>query len=305
MTLRTLATLVTVTLASAGLTLAACDSGGGGGGGGTVAPQNTNTASAQIKDDSGGTTAPIEGSQPAGGEGIFGAGISGTILNIWITSNSGSLLSAVIDTATYELPGSAAMASPPDAPGFLTVVDALAGSTKASTGGSIVINQCPKAMGEAFTGRFDNVALRDEISGATSTLTGDFNLKVLTKAGDLACKAPVVTNPPTGEDFPAKGVASCGNLACDGPCCPYIPCLSTCTLACQTGACQDPNDFMGCITCVAACPGSCNVSQACIDAAQVVDQCEVTNGCDQIDDETDAWDTCMANACCEEIKAAY
>ncbi|PIE19121.1 MAG: hypothetical protein CSA66_03115 [Proteobacteria bacterium] len=309
MILRTLSTLSLAALLAGGL--AACDSSSGGGG--AAPPQDTNTASASVQTEGGGTTT-IAGTDAAGSAGVFGADIAGEVLTIWITGD-GSLLTGVVDTSVYSLPGAATMAQPPDAAGFLTVVDALAGTSLSSTGGTVTFNQCPKTVGQAFTGTFDNVALRDEVSGATSTLTGTFNLKVLTKAGDLVCTAPTTpgggtsgtggTDTTGGADdgYPGANSATCSNPTCDGPCCPFIPCLSTCTLDCEASACQGM-DFTACVTCLAGCPETCEVSQACMDAGEALAACESQAGCDAIEDD-DAHDACLTEQCCTQLRAAY
>jgi hypothetical protein len=272
-----------------------------------------------MQEDGGGAATPIEGTATVGTQGTFGAAISGPILNIWITSAQGTLLSAVIDTSTYNLPGSATMGAPTVDDSFVTVIDAMAGTNRTSTGGAIVVDQCPKTVGEAFTGKFNNVAMVDEISGATSTLTGTFNLKIIAKSGDLVCKVTPTPGPdagptddagPTvdiggGGTYPGAGQASCSNPTCDGPCCPYLPCLATCTFACETGTCvQNPMDFMACATCLNDCVTSCNVSQPCITAAQAVNECESTNACNEAATD-EAADACLAANCCSQLQAAY
>ncbi len=298
-------------LAMAAFGMVACDGPGGSGSGGppanqTPQPTQTNKVDAQVKDGSGAAT-DVDGEQAQPSEGAFGGGIAGTVLNLWMTSSNGTLISVVIDTATHELPATVQIGEV-NSTAFVTMTQTLPMPgvfVSGANSGSITINQCPKAAGEALTGAFGGIKLTSEAGGGEVTLSGTFNLMVGPVSGALQCKVVTQPQPDAGptDDVPTGG--SCDMGTCDGPCCPYQACLASCSAACMASpACQNPNpaDPFACMTCSLGCFEECGVSQQCMDALEAVNTCEENAGCFEFEDE--AYEACGDQHCCAERKAA-
>ncbi|TNF25340.1 MAG: hypothetical protein EP329_23230 [Deltaproteobacteria bacterium] len=292
-------TLATSLLAASALLLAplaACDSSSGGGGG---TPANTNSVNATV---SGGASATVENEQANAAPNVFGAGIAGSVLNLWILGQDGTTLTVIVDTAVTPLPATVTVGVPTEASAWITMTSSMAMIYNTFDGsGTITLNHCPAANGAGITGSFDGVSLKSELDGSVVKLDGSFNLIVGTAAGTLTCKSTGsdTTDTVGGDDTTTSG--SCEDDVCDGPCCPYVQCQAQCAFSCVTGMACMSGDGPGCQACIAGCWDQCNASAACKTAADAVMSCGTAHGCDLASDDT----TCVETHCCAELKTMY
>ncbi len=298
-----------VALLAAPLVTAGCEAGSSGGaagtgsGGGTTAPENTNKVDAST---TGAAELQVKGTQPTPDPNSFGANIGDARLTLLLLGDDGTAITAILDTTNSPLPGEVPVGTPNEV-SWVTVAVPTAGHVYNTFEGSgaVVINQCPGGPGDAFTGSFNGIRLKDEVQQGEITLNGTFNLMVATAAGPgLNCK-PTTSGPDasTGTDTTTGGdtgpVDLCPMETCDGPCCPFAQCIGQCQLDCVMQTCL--SNPAGCEQCMTGCYPQCNVSAACQTAADAVQACSVANGCDSVDDEDD---TCLKTHCCTELQAA-
>lgn len=274
--------------------VAACDSSGGGGG----TPAQTNSVDASF---SGSASGAVKNEQSTPQANVFGAGIAGGVLNLWITGQDGTNVSVTIDTAATPLPASVPVGVPTEASAWVSMTTPLPGIYNTFAGsGSVTVNQCPGGANVALTGRFDGVRLRSELDGSEITLNGSFNLVVGAAAGALTCKsAPVTESDTIGGDTSSSG--SCEQATCDGPCCPYVACQTQCAFACVTGAACMGGDGPGCNACVVGCWDQCDASTECKNAIGALASCADQHGCDTSGEDT----SCAETYCCAELEAAF
>lgn len=235
-----------------------------------------------------------------------GAAIAGSILNIYLVAPNGTAITAIVETSEMnKAPGAFAVGEPPEG-SFVTWLAPASGQILNSKGGSIVLDGCPKAQGDKVVGSFDGVQLTDELSGATQTLTGKFDVSLYSVNGALLCTEKPVTDPdPDPNPNPAP---TCDAEACDdssGTCCPYAQCMFSCELRCLT---QDPScsnpltaDPVKCATCLGGCLDECNVSAECRSDHNALTTCEENAGCSDQGEEM----TCTRENCCAEFDAAF
>lgn len=276
-----------------------------GGSGGTTTPSNTNSVNATVSGGASGST-PVKNTQSDAAPNVFGAGIAGDTLSLWIVGSDGTTLTAILETTDHSLPGTVALGVPTESAAWITmtvvphIYNTFAGS------GTVTVNQCPKVVGEGLTGRFNGVKLRSELDGSEVTLDGTFNLITATVAGALNCTAPTTEPQPDvigGDaveptDTNTSTPTTCEAETCDGPCCPYGECMATCELSCFSSCFMDPTS---CASCASGCLDSCNVSAACRTAATALDACGEAAGCDPMAED----ESCLEAHCCAELKAAW
>lgn len=287
--------------------------------------QKNNTQNNQTKDESsfkveskkdGMTDAKVEGKvdNDKASKENSGASITGTVLTLYLVAPNGTTIQAVVETSdAAQAPGQFTVTAPPDGT-FVTWLAPVNGQILNSTGGTIELTSCPKAVGDQVTGQFKNVILKSEFDDSERTVTGEFDMVVYAKAGDLKCKPVDNTNNQTKNNSSnnSNNANMCTDYeVCDasmGSCCPYAQCMTTCQLRCfQTDpACNDPfsPDPVKCAQCFNGCLDECNVSQACRTDYTALASCEEKAQCDRFGDE-DAYDTCVKGSCCEEAKKAF
>lgn len=248
---------------------------------------------------SGGTSATVQGTQATPSANVFGAGIAGTLLNLWMISSDGSVITVVIETANSPLPGQVQLGTPAQSDSWInmTLANPPGVFNTAAGSGTITINECPKAVNDVVTGTFNDITVKNEVGGADSQLSGSFNLVVATVAGALNCQGGQ-PQPDTGGDTPAT--PTCDLSTCDGPCCPYVTCVNNCYLNCfMSPACMGM-DPTACANCAWDCWDGCNVSAECKTAIEAVETCGNQNGCNPADEDQ----SCIETHCCAEMDAA-
>ena len=282
---------------AAALTLTLAGACGDDGGGGSNTPANTNSVSATVSGGAGGPTS-LQGNQPQGTVNVFGAAVAGDVLNLWITASNGTTLTVIVQTTDHALPGTVAVGVPTQSDAWVTMTMVPMVYNTFEGSGTITVNHCPKLAGDGLTGRFNAVRLKSELDGAEVTLDGTFNLVTASVAGALNCQAPVEPGPDTvgGDTTTNPGV--CDSATCDGPCCPFAECMTSCQLTCFSGCFMNPSSCLGCTT---GCLDTCNVSADCRTAALALDACGTEAGCDPMAET----DTCLETHCCTELKAAW
>jgi len=292
--------LVTRTLAVSALLclvpLTACESSSGNG---TTTPKQTNSVDATV---SGSASAQVQNEQANPAPNVFGAGVAGGTLSLWITGQDGTFVTVIVDTEATPIPATVTVGEPTVATAWVTMSSSTAMIYNTFDGsGTITINQCPAANGAGLTGTFNNVKLKSELDGSEVTLDGSFNLLVGAYAGGLTCKSEPVNNEPDviGGDDSTGG--SCTQETCDGPCCPYVACQTQCAFACVTSPDCMGGDGVACNACVLGCWDECDASAACISAIDALASCAETHGCDTSGEDT----TCAETHCCSELQAAY
>lgn len=299
-----LSALLALPLAASG-----CDAGssggsaGTGGGGGTPTPTNTNKVEASATGDA---ELHVTGTRPTAEPKVFGANIADGVLQLWMVGDDGTTVTAILDTTAAALPGEVPVGVPTQAASWVTVTVPTSGHVYNTFDGSgtVVVDQCPGAAGTAFTGSFHGIRLKDELQQGEIVLNGTFNLMVAAVSGPgLNCKA-VAPEPDasSGTDTTTTGDAGpadpCPINTCDGPCCPFAQCISSCEFNCAMNTCM--TDPMGCDTCMTGCYPGCDVSAACQTAADAVNQCSEKAGCDPMAED----DVCIKTHCCAELRAA-
>lgn len=275
--------------------LAACDSSSGGG---STTPKNTNSVDATV---SGSSSAEVKNEQANATPNQFGAGIAGSILNLWMLGQDGTTVSVIVDTSVTPLPGTVPVGVPTEASAWVTMTSSTAMIYNTFDGsGTVTINQCPASNGTGLTGTFNNVKLKSVVDGSEITLDGSFNLLVGVADGTLVCKSTSTeTDTVGGDDTTTSG--SCNDATCDGPCCPYVQCQSQCAFTCVTGADCMSGNGPACQACVTGCWSQCGASAECTNAADDVVGCANQHGCDPQSEDT----SCVEANCCAELRAMY
>lgn len=295
-------------LAAMGLAFAACGEdtskgGGGGGGGGNNTENNATPDRTTVDLEFGGSAIERDIPNDQASNESAAAVIGPSTVTLTILSETGVAISAVVETSAQNTaPGTFAAGAPPEN-SYVSVSDPLAGGAWESASGSIVLTNCPKAVGEKVNGRFEGVQLSALNGGESKELSGSFSVVVLTKSGDLDCAAePEPTNNPNNP-VSSNNPDQCQADECadGGVCCPFIPCLSQCQLNCFSDCAT--GDVQACAACNDGCFDSCDVSTECVSAIQDLNQCEEDNQCDAFGDE-DEYDACVKGSCCSELNAA-
>ena len=281
--------------------------GGGGGGGGAAEPAAAPSADMTVT-TADGSSQDVDASADTASKEIFGAWIAQSMVHLLITSET-YVLDATLD-ASGGLPGEFTFGD--DSLNSAGMIDGAAPYLAAS--GSISISVCADAVGDAISGRFNNVVFEGMSAtgeAVSNTLDGAFNTAVVEVIqGEIECpeaEVPDVTG--GGSNTGGSGTSgSCdGNLeaACansDAACCPYMRCITECMMDCESQASEE--DPMGAFGCMMACGmETCQPSAACQPLMQAVQTCEAEHGCDEIEDE-DASDACTMENCCDEAKAS-
>lgn len=271
-------------------------------------PKDKSSFKAKAKDDAGEEqTVENEIENDKASKQMGGASIADSVLSIFLIAPNGDTIQAIIETTeSVTAPGSFTVGQPPEGT-FVTWLLPTTGEILESTGGSIVLDSCPKTVGTQVKGSLKGVTLASVVSGSTTTLDGNFDMQLFAKNGDLFCKTEISDN--NGNNSNNGGTCDYTE-ACDqtdGSCCPFLPCLSQCQLTCfQTPACSDPfnPDLAACAECSNDCLDSCNVDTACRNDNEALTTCEDNAGCDAFGDE-DEYDVCVKGSCCAEVKAAF
>ncbi len=118
---------------------------------------------------------------------VFGAEVYAQVLKVW-GSYEDVHVGIYFRTVDNPLPGSAQ----PGIPGSGAWVSMLHGkdavySTQMLSGGDIVIETCPAAVGDMVRGRVEGVRIYDLLTGAVSTLDGTFEVVLGSLAVDAVC----------------------------------------------------------------------------------------------------------------------
>ncbi|AWV89365.1 hypothetical protein [Bradymonas sediminis] len=306
-----------IALCCAFVGVAACgDDSSKGGGDSSNNQQQAGSSSFTVEVEAEGSTDTLSGSQKdeAAGEGSWGASIAGPMLHLTLASSDGSILSAVVITSEDErAPGTFALED-------ISLTSAMAGNVYAGTGaGTVTLSNCPRKMGDHVKGSFNNVVLKSEIGGdATQTISGNFDVVVYTKAGDLFCETETTPDNNTpgnntpgnntpGNNTPGNNGGTCRADECveGGTCCPYMGCLANCNTECvMSEECMGGMNPAACSTCAMECLDSCGVSSECRSALVDLETCTDQYSCYETEDE-DAEDQCVKDNCCSQLNAAF
>jgi hypothetical protein len=239
------------------------------------------------------------------GEGTWGAAIAGSTLQITLASSDGTAITAYVETSESNKAPGGFTPQGSEAGTFVTLLSATEGNAYTSGGqGTVTLDSCPRAVGERAKGSFDGVVLSSDVGNATKTLSGDFDVVVYAKAGDLFCEEED-TNDNNGNNDTG---GQCGADWCEGGgvCCPYVDCISQCEFECltQDADCQGGLNPAACAQCANACLDECDVDQACRTEIGELNTCGANSGCD--DTETsEAEQQCLEQNCCSQVKATF
>lgn len=248
--------------------------------------------------DGGAETTSIKGDADGSVPGVYLATLAGGELIVYLQGSDLSTVFFTVDTTSASVPGDVAMGDILGGPGFLTYTTPT-GMVYESTGGTLTVDSCPEAMGAVVTGSLDKVvvtsAAADMGVGGTMTLSGTFKVTVAAHDGSQRCFSG---SEPLGSDGPP----GCSVDTCDGPCCPFGPCMADCLFTCAQEQCMNPATFMECAGCEPNCMDTCNVDQACRTALGALSQCAVENQCEPgpMDESP-----CLGANCCSEYDAAF
>jgi hypothetical protein len=238
------------------------------------------------------------------GEGTWGAAIAGSTLQISLAGSDGTAITAYVDTTeSQKAPGGFTPQGTEDGT-FVSLLSAVEGDAYMSNGqGTITLDTCPKAVGERARGSFDGVVLASDFGSATKTLSGEFDVVVYAKSGDLFCEEETSNNNNNSNNDPGQ----CSADWCEdgGVCCPYMDCVSQCEFECitQDTECQGGLNPMACAQCANACLDECNVDQECRTEMVELNTCGSNAGCDNTE-TTEAEQQCLEENCCSEVQGA-
>ncbi len=241
----------------------------------------------------------------------FSAFITGSELDMTLVTDDGTILWVIIDTSEDETaPGSFSVSSPlggtwvemTDFTGMGDILDSV------DNGGTVALDTCPQSVGDAARGSFNDVTLESAFDDTTFTLNGSFDVAVAGVMGELYCEEATnnsTANNQQNNDTPGE----CGWVECDpeGECCEYLPCMNQCDQEClfEDPDCAGGMDPVACAECVDECyTNECEISDACIDAADDADSCAEANNCDQAADEEEELE-CLEQNCCDELNTAF
>ncbi len=253
--------------------------------------------------DGGTSDGEVEGESEENIPNQFFAAVAGGELVVFLTSSQGQVINFVADTGFGQIPGNFDVSSDLGEAGFLSVTSP--GGVQTGRNGSITVSTCPNPSGTTVTGRFNNITLVNELTGEDDgVLSGSFRATVVNTDGSADCAPPPANNDANNDGGGPSPGPSCSNDTCDGPCCPYLPDLQACNLACIANECMDIANPFGCVECLQGCPEEVGMTedQACMDAFNALGQCSVRNECEFGDLEDDA---CLAENCCEEYRATF
>ena len=339
-----------------GLAATACAATSTGGTGGTSTAgdtstttngdNSTNKASVSTTSDSG-AKASVDVDKPASkadteaSSNKVGAMNAGSQLVLWMASigsdGSTKVIEVHVNTDKYPLPATGIPAGEANSDAWVVYTVASVGASGIYTSkgtGTIDITSCPAKSGQAVTGKFNGVLADGGAAVAmgpkTFTLDGSFNLVYFGTDGSVQCKPAEVTKDTgsgsvnVGSLKPPAG-STCDANPCDGGsnttrnCCPYVPCMEPCMMACtntmntcvQGCMSADPMSIGACmmncatavVTCDKACLTSCKVSASCNTAATAYYDCENNNmdACSEAENQS----KCVMEKCCAELKTAF
>jgi hypothetical protein len=259
--------------------------------------------------DDGTAPASIKGDADAALPGMYVADFAMGELVVYLQGSDMSTIFFTVDTNQASVPGDVAMGNSLDSAGFLVYTTPM-GMIYESTGGTLNLDTCPDGMGAVVTGSLDKVVVTSVAAdigmGGTMNLSGTFKVTVATHDGSERCVAapqPESTdNPEVVQDVEQSGPPGCSVVGCDGPCCPYGPCMSSCLFTCMQEKCMNPATMMECMNCDPDCLEECNVDQACISKLEIVAQCAADNECEPGPMEESP---CLGAHCCSEYDAAF
>lgn len=226
----------------------------------------------------------------------FSAAIADKTITIYLMPNPSTLIYIVGETDdSNKLPGKLKIVD-------LTYTDGATIYTYQS--GTVSLDSCPAEQGETFTGTLSNVAVKNEVSDTTKTISGNFSVTVLSVASPaLTCTGGDTTD---DNDNTAPQCGYSAEQCEDGVCCPFVECYNACFVSNCMSTCTDPNQMTECMTCINTCAtttcGS-KMTSECDTAYSALNTCMDNNACDNlIDDEEVA---CATTNCCDELKAAF
>jgi len=225
----------------------------------------------------------------------FSAQIAGNVISIYLMINATSMITIIGESdETHKLPGNIKITE-------ATFTD---GTTIYSySSGNVNINSCPKAIGDTFTGRLDNLKLKDITETTEKTINASFTVTVVNAAG-----AALVCSEKDSDDNKDDTAPKCGFNAdkCDGGiCCPFVECVNDCFIKNCLSKCDSLDTIMECITCSIECEETCapKMTSACETAWKALDECMEENGCEDLIDDEEI--ECATTHCCDELKAAF
>jgi hypothetical protein len=221
----------------------------------------------------------------------FAATVAAGELAVYLAGADGAVVFFRIDMSKKPLPNKVPPGASLADPAFLTVTTPTGIFESGGAGGEIIIDQCPDASGKEITGSFQNVTLKNPLGGQNK-LTGNFKVVVSLHDGTHKC---------TGSKPQPKGPPGCSVAVCDGPCCPYQACMTSCLTGCVTTSCKGM-DVMGCFNCMNGCPDKCNVSGECRSCLEPLNDCAQKHQCDPAPPEESP---CVGQHCCSEFKACF
>lgn len=291
---------------SIGITGCGGDSSNGGSGSDESAsgdPQNSSFDVAVESND--GQTEDISGEQPneQTSENSWGAVIAQDILQMTFTSNDGRSLVAHVKTSeSSPAPGVFTTTQPPEGT-FVTLTLVTAGEVYDSgSNGSIKLDSCPTAVGDKVVGSFQDIELTNVQGTRTRTLSGDFDVAVYAKNGDLFCEKDTDKEEPTDGGV-CEEADDCGE---GGVCCPYAQCIAQCQLNCltQDSGCNFGANPSACYDCEEGCLDQCDVSAECRTEYLALSSCSEQNSCIEAEGENGT-EQCLKGNCCDQYKAAF
>lgn len=106
----------------------------------------------------------------------------------------------------------------------------------------------------------------------------------------------------SGDSSQFSSPPGCSIEGCDGPCCPYGPCMNSCQLNCFNTSCQDPFKFNDCMVCLQSCFESCGVSTICQNCLNDLMTCADDHGCDY---SPPSENECIGANCCDVYKTCF
>ena len=226
----------------------------------------------------------------------FSAQIAGNVISIYLMINATSIITIVGESdENHKLPGNIKITE-------ATFTDGTTIYTYSS--GNVNINSCPNATGDTFTGRLDNLKLKDITETTEKTINASFTVTVVNAAG----AALVCSGGQDGDDNKDDAAPKCGFNAdkCDGGvCCPFVECVEDCFTKNCLSKCDSLDTIMECFTCSIECEDSCapKMTSACETAWTALDECMEENGCEDLIDDEEI--ECAITHCCDELKAAF
>ena len=311
---------LTLGLLAASLSLVAmgCESDSGDGSSGSIlsggAKDSAKPYAVEIEtsgdNDSGTAPASIKGDADAAMPGMYVADFAMGELVVYLQGSDFSTIFFTVDTNQANVPGDVAMGNSLDSPGFLIYTTPM-GLVYESTGGTLSLDTCPDGTGAVVTGSMDKVIVTSIASemgmGGTMNLSGTFKVTVATHDGSERCVAatqPETSGTPEVVDAAEQsGPPGCSVVGCDGPCCPYGVCMSSCLVTCMQEKCMNPATMMECMNCSPDCLDTCEVDQACRGKLADLDQCAMDNECEDPGPIEES--ACLGAHCCSEYDAAF